>query len=215
MNGEVDPCQKKQLECSVTKSADPTHNSGSVPSDTSLPPQIPSCTTDSAAVIHGEVAIEHSDNADLKLKLLPTVSKEVCILENGAVNSPSRPSVSREISICEKDPAGELDLDTIRGDSTPASAVMDISNGESCWAVPDNVSVRCEKDLSSSGREAENGDSQDMDIDHCESSSSPAEDIEIYRSNGPTTHANGTDYPVVNSGILNGKGIHIIEVDDG
>ncbi|KAM0968015.1 hypothetical protein ACFX13_016748 [Malus domestica] len=215
MNGEVEPCQKKQHKCSVAESADPTHNSGSVPSDTSLPPQIPSCVTDSAAVINGEVTIEHSDSADLKLKLLPTVSKEVCMVENGTVNSPSSPSVSREISICEKDPAGELDLDTVRGDSTPAPAGIDLSNGESCWPVLDDVSARCVKDLSSSGREAENGDSQDMDIGHCESSSSPAEDIEIYRSNGPTTHANGTDYPVVNSGILNGNGIHIIEVDDG
>ncbi|KAM1572762.1 hypothetical protein ACFXTI_042820 [Malus domestica] len=207
MNVEVEACQKEQLGCSTAESADPTHCSGSVPSDTTLLPQIPSSVTESAAVIDAEVVLEHSDNVDRRLKSPPTVSKEVCIVENGAVNSPSCPSVSREISIC-KDPAGELDLDTVRGDSTPAPDGMDMSNGDSCQAILDDVSARCKKDLSSSGREAENGVSQDMDIDHCESSSSPAEDIQICRSNGPTTRANGNGSPVVNSGFLNGNGIH-------
>ncbi|VVA11679.1 PREDICTED: ubiquitin [Prunus dulcis] len=210
---EVQPCRKEQVECSTVEPADSTCHSGFVPSDTSLPPQISSCVEDSSAVIIPEAVRERSDNADLSLKSPSSVPKEVCIVENNTLSSMSSPSVSREreISSCEKVPAGKLDLDTVRGDPV----VIAIPNGESCRPVLDDVSARCEKYLSSSGGEYVNGNSEDMDIDNCQSGSSVAEDIGICKNNGPT-YADGITSPVAHSGFLNGNGVCRVEkVDKG
>ncbi|BBG95031.1 ubiquitin-specific protease 18 [Prunus dulcis] len=205
---EVQPCRKEQVECSTVEPADSTCHSGFVPSDTSLPPQISSCVEDSSAVIIPEAVRERSDNADLSLKSPSSVPKEVCIVENNTLSSMSSPSVSREreISSCEKVPAGKLDLDTVRGDPV----VIAIPNGESCRPVLDDVSARCEKYLSSSGGEYVNGNSEDMDIDNCQSGSSVAEDIGICKNNGPT-YADGITSPVAHSGFLNGNGVCRVE----
>lgn len=188
---EVDHLPNEPVKCSPMKSADPACHSGSEPSD----PQISSYVEDASAVLEHSYGVTDVS----RLKSPSSASKEVHIFEEDMVNSQSSPSVSREISSCEKVSVCASDLDTVRGDPNG----VDVANGKPCWAVSEEA-ASCEKDRSSA------------DNMEWESSTLVAEDIEVCKSNGATDAAEETASPDEHTGLPNGNGFHRLEqIDDG